>query len=147
MQKKPKTIFSILGDLTSKKADPNTYTEGDWKSYNIYMVNKWLSMNSNVTEIINFIQKYYSLDKKIHYRMLSDILPKQKLFSKYVKGKKVEKFNPELVGIVSKHYEISRAEAKQRIEMYHHFRTGIETLTEMLQGYGKTKKEIKKLLK
>ena len=137
----------MLADVSHKKTDPKTYTEGDWKAYNIYMMNKWLSMNSYVTEIINFTQKYYSLDKKTHYKMLSDILPKQKIFSKYIKGKKVDKFNPELVKIVASHYEVSRKEAKDRIEMYKHFSTGTETLTEMLCGYGKTKKEIKKLLK
>ena len=104
-------------------------------------------MNSNVTEIINFVQKYYSLDKKMHYKMLSDILPKQKLFTKYVKGKKMDKYNPELVKLVADHYEISRKEAKQRIDMFKHFSTGIENLTDMLRGYGKTDKEIKRLLK
>ena len=142
-----KTIFNILGDLTYKKTNPNTYTEGDWKAYNTYMVNRWLSMNSDVTEIINFVQKYYSLDKKIHYKMLSDILPKQKLFTKYVKGKKVDKHNSELVTIIAKHYETSRKEAKLRIEMHRHFNNGIETLTEILRSYGKTEKEIKRLLK
>ena len=144
---KPKTIFNILADLTFKKTDPSTYTEGDWKAYNIYMVNRWLSMNPDVTEIINFTQKYYSLSKQMHYKMLSDILPKQKLFTKYVKSKKVEKYNPELVKVVADHYEISKKEAKQRIDMYKHFSTGIETLTDMLSGYGKTQKEIKRLLK
>ena len=144
---KPKTIFDILGDITYKKTDQSNYTEGDWKAYNTYMVNRWLSMNSNVTEIINFVQKYYSLDKKMHYKMLSDILPKQKLFTKYVKGKKMEKYNPELVKLVASHYEISRKEAKQRIDMYKHFSTGIETLTELLKSYGKNDKEIKRLLK
>ena len=137
----------MLADVSHKKTDPNTYTEGDWKAYNTYMMNKWLSMNPHVTEIINFIQKYYSLDKQIHYKMLSDILPKQKLFSKYIKGKKVDKYNPELVKLVASHYEISRKEAKERIEMYIHFSTGVETLTDMLRSYGKTEKEIKKLLK
>ena len=144
---KPKTIFSILADVSSKKTDPNTYTEGDWKAYNTYMVNKWLSMNSNVTEIINFIQKYYSLDKKIHYRLLSDILPKQKLFSKYIKGKKVDKFNPELVTIISKHYEVSKSEAKSYIDLYMHTNDGVNNLINIIELYGKTKKEIKKLLK
>ena len=144
---KPKTIFDILGDITYKKTDQSNYTEGDWKAYNTYMVNRWLSMNSNVTEIINFVQKYYSLDKKMHYKMLSDILPKQKLFTKYVKGKKMEKYNPELVKLVASHYEISRKEAKQRIDMYKHFSTGIETLIELLKSYGKNDKEIKRLLK
>ena len=144
---KPKTIFSILADVSHKKTDPEIYTDSDWKAYNIYMINKWLSMNSYVTEIINFTQKYYSLDKKIHYKMLSDILPKQKIFSKYIKGNKVNKFNPELVKLVASHYEVSRKEAKSRIEMYKHFSAGTETITEMLRGYGKTKKEIKRLLK
>ena len=144
---KAKTIFNILGDLTYKKANPNTYTEGNWKAYNTYMVNRWLSMNPNVTEIINFVQKYYSLDKKIHYKLLSDILPKQKLFTKYVKGKKMEKYNPELVTLIAKHYEISRKEAKMRIDMHRHFSHGIETLSDILRGYGKTEKEIKRLLK
>ena len=144
---KGKTIFNILGDITYKKTNSSTYTEGDWKAYNTYMVNRWLSMNSDVTEIINFVQKYYSLDKKIHYKMLSDILPKQKLFTKYVKGKKMDKYNPELVKLVADHYEISRKEAKQRIDMFKHFSTGIENLTDMLRGYGKTDKEIKRLLK
>tara|TARA_R110000744_G_scaffold39158_1_gene89187 strand:+ start:8731 stop:9168 length:438 start_codon:yes stop_codon:yes gene_type:complete len=144
---KAKTIFNIIADVSYKKTDPSTYTEGDWKAYNMYMVNKWLSMNSDVTEIINFIQKYYSLDKKIHYKMLSDILPKQKLFSKYIKGKKVGKYNPELIDYVVKYYEISRQEAKQRIDMITQTEGGIEALTEMVRGYGKTEKEIKRLLK
>ena len=144
---KSKTIFNILADVSYKKTDPNTYTEGDWKVYNTYMVNRWLSMNSDVTEIINFIQKYYSLDKKIHYKMLSDILPKQKLFTKYVKGKKVDKYNPELITIVANHYEISRKEAKERVGMYMHFIHGEQSLADMLRMYGKTEKEIKRLLK
>ena len=144
---KPKTIFSVLADVSYKKVDSDTYTEGDWKAYNSYMVNKWLSMNSNVTEIINFIQKYYSLDKKIHYKMLSDILPKQKLFSKYIKGNKVDKFNPELVTLIAKHYEVSKKEAKVYIDLYKHTSSGLNSLTEIVEQYGKTKKERKRLLK
>jgi len=144
---KPKTIFTILADLTHKKVDINTYTDSDWKAYNVYMINKWLSMNSDVTEIINFTQKYYSLDKKIHFKMLSDILPKQKIFSKYIKGRKVDKFNPELVTIISNHYEVSKTEAKSYIDVYTGTNEGAYTLTCVLEMYGKTKKEIKKLLK
>jgi hypothetical protein len=144
---KAKTIFNILGDLTYKKSASSTYTEGDWKAYNTYMVNRWLSMNPDVTEIINFIQKYYSLDKKIHYKMLSDILPKQKIFSKYIKGKKVDKFNPELVTIISDHYEVSKKEAKVYIDLYKHTNEGTLSLNRILKMYGKTEKEIKRLLK
>ena len=144
---KPKTIFTILADLTINKTDPNTYTDSDWKAYSVYMVNKWLSMNPDVTEIINFTQKYYSLDRKVHYRMLSDILPRQKIFSKYIKGKKVDKYNAELVALISKHYEVSKSEAKDYIDIFKYSSDGISNLTEVVEQYGKTKKEIKKLLK
>jgi len=144
---KPKTIFTILADLTINKTDPTTYTDSDWKAYSVYMVNKWLSMNPDVTEIINFTQKYYSLDRKVHYRMLSDILPRQKIFSKYIKGKKVDKYNAELVALISKHYEVSKSEAKDYIDIFKYSSDGISNLTEVVEQYGKTKKEIKKLLK
>ena len=144
---KPRTIFTILADLTIKKTDPAIYTDSDWKSYNVYMVNKWLSMNSDVTEIINFTQKYYSLDRKIHYKMLSDILPKQKIFSKYIKGKKLDKYNVELVMLIAKHYEVSKSEAKEYIDIFRYTADGISNLTQVVEQYGKTKKEIKKLLK
>ena len=111
------------------------------------MVNKWLSMNSDVTEIINFTQKYYSLDRKVHYKMLSDILPRQKIFSKYIKGKKLDKYTAELVSLISKHYEVSKAEAKNYIDIFKYTDNGITSLTKIIEQYGKTKKEIKKLLK
>ena len=144
---KSKGIFDCIADISFKKTDINTYTENDWKVYNPYMIHRFLSMKEELIGIMNLVQKYYTLDKKTHYVLMSDILPKQKLFAKYIKGKKVDKFNPELVDLIAKHYEIGSDEAKQRIEMYLHFSTGKSTLTDILEGYGKTKKEIKGLLK
>mgnify|MGYP003117849967 FL=1 len=144
---KRKGIFDCLADISYKKTDINTYTENDWKVYNPYMIHRFLSMKEELIGIMNLVQKYYTLDKKTHYVLMSDILPKQKLFAKYIKGKKVDKFNPELVDLMAKHYEIGRDEAKQRIEMFLHFSTGKQSITDILEGYGKTKKEIKGLLK
>ena len=144
---KRKGIFDCLADISFKKTDINTYTENDWKVYNPYMIHRFLSMKEELIGIMNLIQKYYTLDKKTHYVLMSDILPKQKLFAKYIKGKKVDKFNPELIDILTKHHEIGRQEAIQRIEMHMHFSEGLKRLEEILQAYGKTKKEIKKLLK
>ena len=59
----------------------------------------------------------------------------------------MNKHNADLVKFVAEYYEISRKEAEERIDMYKHFSTGVESLTEMLRSYGKTEKEIKKLLK
>ena len=59
----------------------------------------------------------------------------------------MDKYNTELVTIIANHYEISRKEAKLRIDMHKHFSHGVEGLTELLRSYGKTEKEIKRLLK
>ena len=83
-----KTIFEHIANLTHKKTDSTTYTESDWKSYSPYMINKWLSMYKHYTGIMDSIQKYYSLPKKLHYKMLCSLLPKQKVFIRYIKGKK-----------------------------------------------------------
>ena len=84
-----KNIFQHIANVTHLKVDPDTYTESDWKSYNPYMMNRWLSMYKHYTGIIDSTQKYYSLSKKLHYKMLSNLLPKQKVFIRYIKGKKV----------------------------------------------------------
>jgi hypothetical protein len=83
-----KNIFQHIANVTHLKVDGNTYSESDWKSYNPYMMNKWLSMYKHYTGIIDNIQKYYSLPKQLHYKMLCSLLPKQKVFIRYIKGKK-----------------------------------------------------------
>ncbi len=147
MEMKSKSIFDCIADISYKKTDINKYTENDWKVYNPYMIHRFLSMKEELIGIMNLVQKYYTLDKKTHYVLMSDILPKQKLFAKYIKGKKVEKFNSELIDILANHWEISRDEAKQRIELYVHFNDGTKSIIAILESYGKTKKEIKRLLK
>ena len=87
---KRKGIFDCLADISYKKTDINTYTENDWKVYNPYMIHRFLSMKEELIGIMNLVQKYYTLDKKTHYVLMSDILPKQKLFAKYIKGKNYE---------------------------------------------------------
>ena len=83
-----KTIFQHIANVTNLKIDSSTYTESDWKSYNPYMMNRWLSMNKEFTGVIDYIQKYYSLSKQLHYKLLFDLLPKKKVFIRYIKSKK-----------------------------------------------------------
>ena len=144
---KSKSLFDCIADVTFKKTDVNTYTENDWKVYNPYMIHRFLSMNKDLVGIMNLIQKYYTLDKKIHYILLSDILPKQKFFTKYIKGKKVDKYNAELIKLIARHYEIPKDQAIEYIDMFMRTNGGINHMHKLLEMYGKSKKEIKGLLK
>ncbi len=141
-----KTIFQHIANITHIKADPNKYSESDWKSYSPYMINRWLSMVKGYTDIIDKTQKYYTLPKQAHYKLLCGVLPKRKVFTKYVKSKKVLKHNPELVDALTKHYEVSKTEVKGYIELAMKDEILKLNIKNILERYGFNDKEINKLV-
>ena len=122
----------------------NTLDGASQKSFSPYLINRWLSMNPDYIEIVDMFQQYTigPLSKKHVYQLYLDFLPKAKMFAKYIKGKKMNKYNKSLVKIVANHYQVSYLEAEQYIEFM-----GKVEMTELLKKYGKQEKEIKVLLK
>jgi len=147
MSDKKATIFDHLSYITDKKVVWDTLSDADKKTFTPYMINKWLSMNMDFVEIVNELQKYTigQLSAAETYKLYFDILPKQKQYSKYIKGKKADKFNSELVELISNHFLVSEKEAKEYIEMY--FEQNIAELKDIVKMYGKNEKEIEKLFK
>ena len=76
------------------------------------------------------------------YKWYCDILPKGKRFNKYIKGKKDKKYNTELIDIMVTHFECSKSQAKDYLELINR-----DELIEILEKYGMNKKTIKRLLK
>lgn len=144
---KAKSLFDHLSGLTDKKVSWESLTEVDKKSFSPYMANRFLSMNMDFIELINEFQKYTigELSSREVYKLYLDLMPKQKQFNKYIKSSKAEKFQTELVELLSKHFLISEKEALEALDMYHE--TSLLPLKEILKKYGKTDKEITKLLK
>ena len=64
------------------------------------------------------------------------------MFAKYIKGKKQDKYNKELVKLIAGHYQIARIEAEEYISLLEK-----NDITNILKQYGKNEKEIKGLLK
>ena len=149
MPKKPATIFDHIAGITHKKKPWDKLTEADQKSFSPYIINRWLSMHPDLIETIDLLQRYTigPLSKKHVYQLYYDILPKANVRSKYIKGKKVDKYNKELVKIIKDHYEVNSREAETYIELFKHTNMGLQNLINTLELYGKTEKEIKKLLK
>ena len=144
---KAKNIFEHFSGLTDKKVSWDKLTEADKKSFSVYIVNRWLSMNMDFIELINEFQKYTigQLSTAETYKLYYDILPKQKQFNKYIKGKKAEKYNPELVELLSKHFLVSEKEAIEYLDIYSE--SSLDPVKEIVKKYGKTDKEITKLFK
>ena len=147
--KKPATIFDHINHLTHKKKPWEDLSEADQKSFSPYIINRWLSMHMDIIELVDIFQQYTigPLSKKHVYQLYYDILPKANVRAKYIKGKKADKYNSDLVTFVKGHYETSRSEAEDMIDILILTNEGIQSLIDVMKMYGKTEKEIKKLLK
>ena len=144
---KAKNIFEHISGITDKKTPWDVLSDIDKKSFTPYIINRWLSMNMDFIELVNELQRYTigQISNEETYKLYYDILPKQKQFNKYIKGKKADKYNPALVELLSQHFLVSEAEAMEYIDMYQD--TSLNTLKEIIKKYGKTDKEVDKLLK
>ena len=82
------------------------------------------------------------LSPKDTYRLYHGILPAQRTFAKYIKGKKEDKYNKELVSQIADHYLVSKTEAIDYIELMPK-----DSCSSLLSMYGYNEKEIKTMLK
>ena len=95
-------------------------------------------MNSDLIEIVDMFQQYTigPLSKKHVYQLYLDFLPKAKMFAKYIKGKKMDKYNKELVKIISDHYKIPKLEAEDYVGHFLSDSIMRDNLTIILKMYG-----------
>jgi hypothetical protein len=134
------TLFDFLNQITYTKGDWDEFTEEDKKSWNNYMVHRFLSMYEPYIEIVNTAQKYQFEDKHL-YNFYKSVIPKKKMFLKYIKSK-VKGANQDLIKVFTTHFELSSREAREYIPLIHD-----EDITMLLQQRGFEDKQIKKLLK
>ena len=57
-QKHIKDLFGWLKEITLYKSDIGDITEDSWKTFQPFMINRYLSMNPDYIEIVNYIQKF-----------------------------------------------------------------------------------------
>ena len=107
--KKAATIFDHMAHLTDRKVSWDRLSDVDKKSFTPYIVNRWLSMNMDFIELVNELQRYTigQISPAETYKLYYDILPKQRQFNKYIKGKKSDKYNQKLVELLSMHFAVS----------------------------------------
>ena len=143
-EKKGATIFDFVDGVTHKKKEWSKWSETDRKLFSPFIVNRWLSMRQDLVEIVNELQCYTIglLRPSETYRLYHDILPASKSFAKYVKGKKDDKFSDKLISQIAEHYQISKSEAIEYIELMDQ-----TACTNLLSLYGYTEAEIKTMIK
>jgi len=143
-EKKGATIFDFVDGVTSKKKEWSKYSETDQSKFSPFIVNRWLSMRQDLVEIINELQTYTIglLKPRETYRLYHALLPANKSFAKYVKGKKDDKFSDKLIAQIAEHYQVSKTEAADYAELLNQ-----DSCTRLLALYGYTEAEIKTMCK
>ena len=138
------TIFDWVNQILVHKKHWNDFTVDEQKKFSPFIINRWLSMESEFIEIVNYFQKFAigTLEPREVYKWYCEILPKGKRFNKYIKGKKDKKYDSELISLLTHHFECSKVEVKQHLKLI----DKIE-LQEILEKYGNDKKTIKRLCK
>lgn len=146
---KPLGLFDHVKHIRGIQ-DPNYYknlSELDRKSFdsNHFMILKALSMNpaivSDIADIFRFMGKIPSAQL---YQLLIVLVPKDKTFYRWIKGKK-SPFGQSLIGLIAQYFEISEKEATEYATLLS--TTGhINELTKLCEDFGLNEKEVKEVM-
>ena len=138
------TIFEWINQILVHKKPWDSFNKSDQKAFSPFIINRWLSMDEEFIEVVNYFQKYAigTLESREVYKWYSDFLPKGKRFNRYIKGKKDEKYDPELINVLVIWFECSQLEAKENLSYI-----SKEEVNQILEKYGTDPKKIKSICK
>ena len=134
-------LFDWLNEITYTKRDWNSFTEDEQSSFSPYIVHRYVSMYYGYVDIANIAQKLPMTESEKIYTIYKTMLPKKKMFLKYIKSKN-KKSNKELLQYISEYFKCSFREADNYITILKN--KGVKSI---LEEMGINEKEIKKLLK
>ncbi len=128
---KPITLWDHLNNITSDKKE---YL-GD-EGWNIWMINRFISMDQDYCEIVDVLQKNLRMgtliSNELQYKIYRELIPKQKKYFKYIKNQNKKVYLDDDLEVISKVYECGYREAKEIID-----EMSEEELNNLKQQYGK----------
>ncbi len=140
-KKQIKDLWGWLSEITLHKTPIENITEDSWDKWNSYMTHRYLSMNVDYIELVNYIQTIPYENKQQTYLIYREMIPKNNKFLKYIKSR-TQRQPATLVEYVAKYFECSLGEAEEYIDILRE--NGVR---KVLYDMGIEDKEIKKLLK
>lgn len=132
-----RTIFDHLKGVTSNKTEWASLSEDDKKSWDDYMVTRWLSMKPEYLEYLNEIQVYRNsgLNNQEYYKLLFYSLPNYSTYYKYIKRPRTYELKKELLSFFSNVYKVSFRESLDITTLFRNLKLNAE-FDELLLKYG-----------
>ena len=135
------SFFDILNYIMYEKKPWNDLTNEEKDLFNPYLCHRFLSMNPEYIEFVNLVQTFPYTDKEKTYNIYLYMIPKKKMFLKYIKSS-TKKKQEKLLRYIASYYECSLGEANEYIDILRE--NGVK---DILNKIGVDEKEQKKLLK
>jgi hypothetical protein len=102
-------------------------------------------MNPEQALAVNILQKYTTISPETHYKFCINVIPRRKQFNKYIKATTVEPYESWVIERIATHFEVSKEEAKDYLEIFYSSELNKLELRKLLQMYGVDDKELKKV--
>lgn len=143
------SLFDHLKNLTiNKHIKWEDLSDKDKKTFSPYMINRFLSMNLDLCEVVNEMQHLTLsyMSPEVVYKFYQNLLPKQNMYFKYIKGEG-DKYSKEIVEYVTRKFQCSNRESIDYLKIILSKKNGIEYIENLISGFGVDKKTVKKLIK
>ena len=134
-------IWDWLNQITYEKKNWSSFTEDQQSSFNPYMIHRFVSMYNGYIDIANIAQKIPLTEKEKVYTIYKTLLPKKKMYLKYVKNQNQNNYK-EIAEYLSDYFEISLGEADEYIYLLQEY--GVR---DILWRMGVSEDETEKLIK
>ena len=112
--------FDHIKNLHTKKRQWEDFNDEEKKSFNIFIINKALSMNPNYLGIVNMVQNFTGLNQIISpkevFNIYFKLLPNKFRFYKWIKGTKNKK-DKEKAEYLAMHFKVSTREAYDYLQI------------------------------
>ena len=135
-----KNIFDWLKQINYHKQPPSSFTDKDWELFNSYMIHRFMSMNKDFIDVVNYVQEMPPQEKVLIYNIYREYIPKNNKWNKYIKSN-VKQPKIELLEYLAQYWECSQREVKQYLNFLED-----DIILSILGKMGVQQKEINKLL-
>ena len=112
--------FDHIKNLHTKKRRWEDFNDEEKKSFNVFIINKGLSMNPNYLGIVNMVQNFTGLNQIISpkevFNIYFNLLPTNFRYYKWIKGEKTKK-EKEKAEYLAMHFKVSTREAYDYLQI------------------------------
>ena len=109
-----------IKNLHTKKRRWEDFNDEEKKSFNVFIINKGLSMNPDYLGIVNMVQNFTGLNQIISpkevFNIYFNLLPSKFRFYKWIKGEKTKK-DKENAEYLAMHFKVSIREAYDYLQI------------------------------